>query len=120
MKMKVQEAWDKQYQAIKQIGVTVLVETKIYRRGRDDVKPLLVYHSPPIPANVLDLDTVEKNAFDAARNLALTVLDKAFTYDAKHRHTDVSDGCCQYHDLRSQVEQLGTLTLKRALTAGGR
>ena len=48
-----------------------------------------------------------ERASDAARALALAVLDEAFTYDARHDHKIVEEGCCSYHDLRERISKLG-------------
>ena len=43
---------------------------------------------------------------------ALAVLDEAWTYDQRHNHASVESGCCNYHDLRTRIQELGKEPVK--------
>ena len=45
-------------------------------------------------------------AVDAAM-LAVLELEEVFTYDQRHKHKTVEEGCCRYHDIRRRIEELG-------------
>ncbi len=49
----------------------------------------------------------EQWAEHAVRDFGLAVLDEAFSYDAKHNHKVIRDGCCDYHELHRRIEALG-------------
>ena len=52
-------------------------------------------------------DTVYYDLANAARALALAALEGATSYDTKHNHREIRAGCCEYHDLRRRIEELG-------------